>query len=74
MIVNGQALRPLRAESQRRAVVVIDQRLLPHRLHTERLQSVADVVTAIRDMCARRAVDRRHRCVWPGAAMQCRRL
>ncbi len=55
MIVNGQALRPLRAESQRRAVVVIDQRLLPHRLHTERLQSVADVVTAIRDMWVRGA-------------------
>ena len=55
MIVNGQALRPLRAESQRTAVVVIDQRLLPHRLHTERLQSVAEVVTAIRDMWVRGA-------------------
>ena len=55
MIVNGQALRPLRAESQRTAVVVIDQRLLPHRLHTERLQSVTEVVTAIRDMWVRGA-------------------
>ena len=55
MIVNGQALRPLRAESQRRAVLVIDQRLLPHRLHTERLQSVQAVVTAIRDMWERGA-------------------
>jgi len=55
MIVAGQALRPLRAESHRAAVVVIDQRLLPHRLHTERLQSVAEVVTAIRDMWVRGA-------------------
>ena len=55
MIVAGQALRPLRAESQRGAVVVIDQRLLPHRLHTERLQSVAEVVTAIRHMWVRGA-------------------
>ena len=55
MIVAGQALRPLRAECQRAAVVVIDQRLLPHRLHTERLQSVAAVVTAIRDMWVRGA-------------------
>ena len=55
MIVAGQPLRPLRAESQRGAVVVIDQRLLPHRLHTERLQSVHAVVMAIRDMWVRGA-------------------
>ena len=55
MIVNGQALRPLRADAKRAGVVVIDQRLLPHRLHTERLQSVAEVVTAIRDMWVRGA-------------------
>ena len=55
MIVNGQALRPLRAEPGRTAVVVIDQRLLPHRLHTERLQTVQAVVRAIRDMWVRGA-------------------
>ena len=55
MRVAGQALRPLRAESQRNAVLVIDQRLLPHRLHTERLQTVQAVVTAIRDMWVRGA-------------------
>ncbi len=55
MKVAGQALLPLRAESQRSAVVVIDQRLLPHRLHTERLQTVQAVVTAIRDMWVRGA-------------------
>ena len=55
MNVAGQALRPLRADSQRSAVLVIDQRLLPHRLHTERLQSVQAVVVAIRDMWVRGA-------------------
>ena len=55
MNVAGQALRPLRAESQRNAVVVIDQRLLPHRLHTEKLDTVQAVVTAIRDMWVRGA-------------------
>jgi methylthioribose-1-phosphate isomerase len=45
-------------------VVVIDQRLLPHRLAFETLATpdAAAVHHAIRDMCgARRAADRRHR-------------
>ena len=55
MIVNGQALRPLRAESERRAVVVIDQRALPHALRFETLNSPEAVFTAIRDMWVRGA-------------------
>lgn len=37
------------------AVLVIDQRLLPHQLVVERLASVAAVRTAITDMCVRGA-------------------
>ncbi len=55
MKVGGQALRPLRAMAQRDAVEVIDQRLLPHRLHIERLSSAREVHTAIRDMWVRGA-------------------
>ncbi|MDO8420390.1 MAG: S-methyl-5-thioribose-1-phosphate isomerase [Rubrivivax sp.] len=55
MIVGGVPLRPLAATPERDAVVVIDQRALPHRLHFERLASVHDVVTAIRDMWLRGA-------------------
>jgi methylthioribose-1-phosphate isomerase len=53
--VGGKALRPLRATAARDAVEVIDQRLLPHRLHIERLASAAAVFTAIRDMWVRGA-------------------
>jgi methylthioribose-1-phosphate isomerase len=53
--VGGQPLRPLRPAPQRDAVLVIDQRLLPHRLHTERLASAREVFTAIRDMWVRGA-------------------
>ena len=55
MHVNGQPLRPLRATSSRDAVVVIDQRLLPHRLQFETLSSPESVFTAIRDMWVRGA-------------------
>ena len=55
MNVGGQALRPLRAEPGRDAVLVIDQRLLPHRLQMERLNSPQAVFTAIRDMWVRGA-------------------
>ncbi len=55
MKVGSQALRPLRATAQRDAVEVIDQRLLPHRLHIERLASAGEVHTAIRDMWVRGA-------------------
>ncbi len=55
MIVGGVALRPLVAAPERDAVVVIDQRALPHRLQFERLASALDVVTAIRDMWLRGA-------------------
>jgi methylthioribose-1-phosphate isomerase len=53
--VGGQALRPLRGTAQCDAVEVIDQRLLPHRLHIERLRSAREVYTAIRDMWVRGA-------------------
>ncbi|MEO5733254.1 MAG: S-methyl-5-thioribose-1-phosphate isomerase [Rubrivivax sp.] len=55
MQVAGRALRPLRALTDRSAVEVIDQRLLPHALHFECLRSVAEVHTAIRDMWVRGA-------------------
>jgi len=53
--VGGQPLRPLRAAAARDAVEVIDQRLLPHRLHIERLGNAKAVFTAIRDMWVRGA-------------------
>jgi methylthioribose-1-phosphate isomerase len=55
MIVDGQALRPVRALPGRVAVEVIDQRLLPHRLQMRPLQSAKDVFVAIRDMWVRGA-------------------
>jgi methylthioribose-1-phosphate isomerase len=55
MIVGGLPLRPLAAAPGRDAVVVIDQRELPHRLQFERLASAQDVYTAIRDMWVRGA-------------------
>ncbi|MDZ7590219.1 MAG: S-methyl-5-thioribose-1-phosphate isomerase [Rubrivivax sp.] len=55
MIVGGQPLRPLAAAPERDAVVVIDQRALPHRLVFATLASVHDVHTAIRDMWVRGA-------------------
>jgi methylthioribose-1-phosphate isomerase len=53
MKVGSQNLRPLRAEGG--AVVVIDQRLLPHRLAFETLATPQAVHTAIRDMWVRGA-------------------
>ncbi len=55
MKVAGQAMRPLRATPERDAVQVIDQRLLPHRLHLETLRTPHQVFTAIRDMWVRGA-------------------
>jgi methylthioribose-1-phosphate isomerase len=55
MKVNGQALRPLQASSAADAVVVIDQRALPHRLVFETLSTAQAVFTAIRDMWVRGA-------------------
>jgi methylthioribose-1-phosphate isomerase len=55
MQVNGVALRPLRAAPGRDAVIVIDQRALPHKLVLERLATPAAVHTAIRDMWVRGA-------------------
>jgi len=55
MKVAGRAMRPLWPSPERDAVFVIDQRLLPHRLHTERLDTPQAVHTAIRDMGVRGA-------------------
>ena len=55
MIVGGQAMRAIWAAPEGDAVHVIDQRLLPHRLHTERLATPQAVHTAIRDMWVRGA-------------------
>ena len=55
MKVNGQALRTIWPADSGRAVHVIDQRGLPHRLDIVRLDDLASVVTAIRDMWVRGA-------------------
>ncbi len=55
MLVNGQPHRCLWPAAQRDALFVIDQRALPHALRIERLDSVAAVHEAIRDMWVRGA-------------------
>ena len=55
MNVGGLPLRPLAAAPGRDAVVVIDQRALPHRLHFATLASPQDVFIAIREMWVRGA-------------------
>ena len=55
MIVGGQALRPVRALPGRRAVEVIDQRVLPHQLLMRPLATPRDVFVAIREMWVRGA-------------------
>ena len=51
----NEPMRPLRALPTRDGVLVIDQRLLPHRLQFETLSSPEAVFTAIRDMWVRGA-------------------
>jgi methylthioribose-1-phosphate isomerase len=53
--VGDQAMRPLWPTPQRDALMVIDQRVLPHRLLIERLATPQAVFTAIRDMWVRGA-------------------
>jgi methylthioribose-1-phosphate isomerase len=55
MLVNGVALRPVRALPGQQAIEVIDQRLLPHRLQMRPLSSPRDVFVAIREMWVRGA-------------------
>ncbi|MBL8314982.1 MAG: S-methyl-5-thioribose-1-phosphate isomerase [Rubrivivax sp.] len=55
MIVDGQALRPVRALPGRQAVEVIDQRALPHQLRLRPLTSAREVFVAIREMWVRGA-------------------
>ena len=55
MRVAGRPMRTLWPAPERDAVHVIDQRALPHRLQIERLASIAEVHTAIRDMWVRGA-------------------
>ena len=55
MNVQGRPMRPLREAPSRDAVIVIDQRLLPHRLAFETLATPQAVFDAIRDMVVRGA-------------------
>jgi methylthioribose-1-phosphate isomerase len=55
MNVAGRPTRPIRGTPGRDAVVVIDQRALPHRLQFETLATPQAVFTAIRDMWVRGA-------------------
>jgi methylthioribose-1-phosphate isomerase len=55
MKVNGTPMRPLWPTPERDALMVIDQRALPHRLLIERLATPQAVFTAIRDMWVRGA-------------------
>jgi methylthioribose-1-phosphate isomerase len=55
MRVDGRPMRTLWPAPQRDGLFVIDQRLLPHRLQVERLDDVAAVHRAIRDMWVRGA-------------------
>jgi methylthioribose-1-phosphate isomerase len=55
VLVNGVALRPVRALPGRQAIEVIDQRLLPHRLQMRPLATPRDVFVAIREMWVRGA-------------------
>jgi methylthioribose-1-phosphate isomerase len=55
MIVDGQPRRSLQPEPDGRAVQVIDQRQLPHRLVLQRLHDLSTVIIAIRDMWVRGA-------------------
>ena len=55
MRVDGQPTRTIRPAPARDAVLVIDQRWLPHRFVIERLADVAAVQRAIRDMWVRGA-------------------
>lgn len=55
MKVAGTPMRPIRPLPGRAAIEVIDQRLLPHRLHVESLDTPQAVFTAIRDMWVRGA-------------------
>ena len=55
MKVNGQACRTIEAAPLNDAVIVIDQRFLPHRFSRARLTSVAEVRTAIVEMWVRGA-------------------
>jgi methylthioribose-1-phosphate isomerase len=55
MKVGNDAMRPLWPTPQRDALMVIDQRLLPHRLLVEKLSTPQAIFTAIRDMWVRGA-------------------
>ncbi|MDO1559014.1 S-methyl-5-thioribose-1-phosphate isomerase [Brevundimonas sp. 2R-24] len=55
MKVDGRPYRTIWPADDGRTVVVIDQRLLPHRFETIELRSLADAEVAIRDMAVRGA-------------------
>ena len=55
MLVQGRHMRTLWPDAAGDAVHIIDQRLLPHRLHIARLSGVVEVCEAIREMWVRGA-------------------
>jgi len=55
MKVDGKQMRPIWFDTATKTVQIIDQRLLPHELAIEDLNTVDDVIRAIRDMYVRGA-------------------
>ena len=55
MLIDGQAMRTLWVDEPLGAVFIINQILLPHDFRIERLESLVDAATAIRDMQVRGA-------------------
>ena len=55
MLIDGQAMRTLWVDEPLGAVFIINQILLPHDFRIERLESLFDAATAIRDMQVRGA-------------------
>jgi methylthioribose-1-phosphate isomerase len=55
MLLRGTPTRTIEASPDERAVFVIDQRVLPHRVEQLRLADLADAVWAIKDMAVRGA-------------------
>ena len=55
MRVDGREMRPIWFDTESKTVQIIDQRLLPHELVIEDLNTVDDVIRAIKDMYVRGA-------------------
>lgn len=55
MKVDGQDIRPIWLDEDLKTVKVIDQRRLPHEFIVADLETVDDIITAIKEMCVRGA-------------------